>query len=180
MNAFDLKDSHLNFPDQHDVKANDAFSFFQVKEEKDLDSRQDVLLEPVHPESYDLSYTGLLIPRFPSHQLKGDLAECLPQWLQQICVSYGWRLEFITVLPDYFQWVLIVAPSVPPGHFMQAIRSETSKLILSNFGHIKRENLSDDFWAPGYLVVLGARPHPKEMIEQYIRMTRRQQGLHTL
>ena len=109
-----------------------------------------------------LSYTGLLIPRFPSHQLIGDLAEYLPQWLQQICVSYGWRLEFTTVLPDYFQWVLIVAPSVPPGYFMQAVRSETSKLILSNFGHIKRENLSDDFWAPGYLVVLGARPHPKD------------------
>jgi len=170
----------LNLPDQHDLKASDSLPSFQKEErESDLLS-QDVLLEPIHYDSYDLSYTCLLIPRFPSHQLKGDLAEYTQQWLQQICISFGWRLEFITVLPDYFQWMLHVAPSIPPGHFMQVIRTETSKLILSNFGHIRQENPSNDFWAPGYLVVLGTRPHPSEMIKQYIRLTRRQQGLHTL
>lgn len=171
----------MNLPDQHDLKASDSLSFFQKEKERESDLlSQDVLLEPIHYDSYDLSYTCLLIPRFPSHQLKGDLAEYTQQWLQQICISFGWRLEFITVLPDYFQWMLHVAPSIPPGHFMQVIRTETSKLILSNFGHIRQENLSNDFWAPGYLVVLGTRPHPSEMIEQYIRLTRRQQGLHTL
>ena len=171
----------MNLPDQHDLKASDSLSFFQKEEERESDLLSpDVLLEPIHYDSYDLSYTCLLIPRFPSHQLKGDLAEYTQQWLQQICISFGWRLELITVLPDYFQWMLHVAPSIPPGHFMQVIRTETSKLILSNFGHIRQENLSNDFWAPGYLVVLGTRPHPSEMIEQYIRLTRRQQGLHTL
>jgi REP element-mobilizing transposase RayT len=170
----------MGFSDVHEVKTPHPFSVIQTNEKNILDSDLDVLLEPVNPESYDLSYTCLLIPRFPSHQLKGDLADYLPQWLQQICVSYGWQLEFTTVDPDYFQWALRVPPSVPPGHFMQVIRYQTSDFILSNFGRIRRENLSNDFWAPGYLVVLGTRPHPKEMIEQYIRLTRRQQGLHKL
>jgi REP element-mobilizing transposase RayT len=139
------------------------------------------VLEPVHSESYDLSYTCLLIPRFPSHQIKGDLAHYLSQiWLQQICISYSWRLEFATANPDYLQWGMRVNASVTSTHFMQTIRSETSRLILENFGRIARENLSADFWAPGHLVVLGIRPHPYEMIEKYIRLTRRQQGLHTL
>jgi len=168
---------------QEKIKETPAFSLLQTEEEKKVgisDSGQDVQLEPVFSESYNLSYTCLLIPRFPSHQLKGDLADLLPQWLQQVCISYGWSLEFITTNPDYFQWAVLIPPSTTPAYFMQKIRSETSKMILSNFGRIRKENLADDFWARGYLVVLGTRPHPEEMIRQYIRLTRRQQGLNTL
>jgi REP element-mobilizing transposase RayT len=169
----------MGYPDQeHEVKTVQPFTFFQTEEK--TDHSIDVVLEPVYPDSYDLSYTCLLIPRFPAHLLKGDLAELLPQWLQQISISFGWRLEFINVLPEYIQWAISVPPSVVPGRFMQNIRYGTSEMILSNFGRIKRENLSNDFWAPGYLVVLGTRPHPKEMIDQYIRLTRRQQGLQSL
>lgn len=163
-----------------DVKKTQTFSFVQTEGQEETQLKEGVLLEPVYPESYDLSYTCLLLPRFPSHQLKGDLANYLPQWLQQVCISFGWRLEFVNVDPDYFQWSISVLPATPPGRFMQQIRYDTSGLILSHFGRIKQENLSNDFWAPGYLVVLGTRPHPREMVEQYIRLTRRQQGLNTL
>jgi hypothetical protein len=57
---------------------------------------------------------------------------------------------------------------------MQKIRNGTSELILSTFEQIRNKISTDDFWASGYLVVLGTRPHPKEMIEQYIRLSRRQ------
>jgi REP element-mobilizing transposase RayT len=169
--------------DQEKLQKAPPFSTFQPREVKKVeypDDNQDILLEYTHLESYNLSYTCLLIPRFPSHQLKGDLADLLPQWLQQVCVSFGWGLEFVNVRPDYFQWSVLVTPATSPGYFMQKIRYETSKMILSNFGRIKRENLSNDFWAPSYLVVLGKRPHPEEMIYQYIRTARSQQGLNTL
>lgn len=171
----------MDHSNQEKVKT--SFQFFQEKttdESGQTGLTQDVFLESVNPESYNLSYTCLLLPRFPSHELRGDLADVLPQWLQQVCISYGWSLEFVTVNPSYFQWAILVTASASPGHFMQQIRSETSRMILSNFGWIARENLSNDFWAPGYLVVLGTRPHPEEMIHQYIRLTRRRQGLNTL
>ena len=179
-NKSDLDDGNLDFVDQNDTKLSNTFSLFHTKEEDVLDSDPEVILEPIHSESYDLSYTCLLIPRFPAHQLKGDLVEYLSQWLQQICISYGWRLEFTTVNPEYFQWGVRVNASAAPSQFMHTIRNETSKFILSNFGRIAQENLSNDFWAPGHLVVLGIRPHPNEMIVQYIRLMRRQQGLYTL
>jgi REP element-mobilizing transposase RayT len=140
-----------------------------------VDSNQNVLFEPVYPESYDLSYTCLLIPRLPSHKLVGELAKCLPQWVQQICTPYKWWLEFVTVDADYFQWGLRIIPSTQTSQFMQEIRQKTSELILSAFENIRDEISVNDFWAPGYLVVLGIRPQSREMIEQYIRMSRRQQ-----
>ena len=170
----------MNQSTQEKIKIHPSFSVIQTDEKLAPNSHQDNLLEPVDSDLYNISYTCLLTPRFPSHQLRGDLADYLPEWLQKICISYGWRLEFITVQVDYFQWAILVPPSTPPVRFMQQIRYDTSEMILSNFGHIRKENLSNDFWAPGYLVVLGTRPHPEEMISQYIRLTRRQQGLNTL
>ena len=166
----------LSFAEQ---EINEA-PFVSTKETNTTESEHDVLLESVTPELYNLSYTCLLIPRFPSHLLKGDLADYLPNWLQQICISYGWRLEFTTVNPNYLQWAIIVSPSIAPAQFMGIICKATSKMILESFGHIRKGNLSNDFWAPGYLVVLGTRPHPEEMITQYIRLTRQQQGLNSL
>ncbi|MBI3161373.1 MAG: transposase [Chloroflexi bacterium] len=120
-----------------------------------------------------------MIPRLPAHQLKADLAQRLPPWLKQICGSFNWNLEFVTVNPGYLQWGLRVVPAVQTGQFIQEIRHRTSQLILATFDHLHHETPNGDFWAPGYLVVLGTRPHPKEMIEQYIRLSRRQHGPHS-
>ena len=165
----------MDFFEENRLKPNSTFSTFQSEEKASMDLNDNVLLEPIYPEAYDLSYTCLLIPGNPLHQLKGDLAELLPQWLKKICASYNWQIEFVTVNPDYFQWGLRVIPSTQTGQFMQKIRHATSELILSTFEQIRNKNSTNDFWASGYLVVLGTRPHPKEMIEQYIRMSHRHQ-----
>ncbi len=170
----------MNSSDQESITSQPTFTFLETDEVQVPESNQDVVLESVDPDLYNLSYTCLLIPRFPSHLLKGDLADLLPGWLQHVCIAYGWRLEFTTVNPDYLQWAILVSPSTAPARFMHQIRQDTSRMVLSSFGHIRRGNLSNDFWAPGYLVVLGTRPHPEEMIKQYISLTRRQQGLINL
>jgi len=165
----------MDFFEENGSQSKSTFSTFQSEEKAAMDLNDNVLLEPIYPEAYDLSYTCLLIPGHPLQQLNGDLAKLLPQWLQQICASYNWQIEFVTVNPDYFQWGLRVIPSTQTGQFMQKIRHGTSELILSSFDQIRNKISTNDFWAAGYLVVLGTRPHPKEMIEQYIRLSRRQQ-----
>jgi REP element-mobilizing transposase RayT len=97
--------------------------------------------------------------------------------MQQICVSYGWRLEFINVRPDYLQWAMSVPPSTSTAYFMKTIRQQTSLFIFEDFPRVKRENLSSDFWAPGYLIYFGIQPHPPEVIRAFIRQTRQQQGI---
>jgi REP element-mobilizing transposase RayT len=139
--------------------------------------REDVLLEPVSPNPYDLAYACLLIPRFETHLLKGDLVGRLPAWLQQICVSHAWRLDFAKIRPEYLQWILRVPPSVPPAFIIRAVSKHTSTQIFEDFPRFKRENLSNDFWARNYLVTSGTNPHPRELIDKFIKVTRRAQGL---
>jgi REP element-mobilizing transposase RayT len=136
-----------------------------------------VVLEPVARKPYDLSYSCLLIPRFSAHYLIGDIAESLREWMQRICISFAWRLEDISIRPEYLQWVLFVPAATPPSRCIRAVREQTSRLIFEDFPHIREENMSKDFWAPGYLVLVGPTPHPPEMIAEFIRLTRQQQGI---
>jgi putative transposase len=138
---------------------------------------ESIVFEHLDQNTYDLFYTCLLIPRFESHYLIGDLAQNLPDWLQQICISFGWRLGQVTVKPDYLQWVLRVPPATSTAYFMKSIRQHTSIRIFGEFPRIKNENLSKDFWSPGYLISAGAQPYSPKVIRTFIRQTRQQQGI---
>ncbi len=138
---------------------------------------QNRVLEPVSPGLYSLTYACLLVPRLGSHYLAGDLAEQLSVWMPEICVAFGWRLEFLTVRPEYLQWVVNVPPSSSPGYLMRIVRQQTSERIFAHFPRLKKENPSGDFWAPGYLIMGGDRPHPPQLVKDYINQTRQRQGI---
>jgi REP element-mobilizing transposase RayT len=109
--------------------------------------------------------------------LAGELAEWLGEWLPQLCVAYGWRLERISIRPQYIQWTVQVPPTVSPGYMVRILREETSRRILKNQPELLVNNPANDFWAPGYLVMSGFLPPTQQMLEEYIQQTRRRQGL---
>jgi REP element-mobilizing transposase RayT len=144
---------------------------------QETDSRPRVVLEQFARRPYDLSYACLLIPRFGTHRLEGDLVEILRSNVYQICVSFGWRLDFIMIRPEFLQWVVSAPATLPPVRSIRTIREQTSKKIFDDFPRFKEENLGSDFWAPPYLVLVGPTPHPPETIIDFIRLTRQEQGL---
>ncbi len=135
-----------------------------------------VMLEPISPGLYNLTYACLLVPRFSSHYLTGDIADKVSEWLPQICIAFGWRLEYMAVRPEYVQWVLNVPPATSPGYLMRIMRQQTSEKIFTEFPRLKKENPSGDFWAPGYLIMGGTQPHPPQLVKDYIKQTRTRQG----
>ncbi|HKJ40382.1 MAG TPA: IS200/IS605 family transposase [Anaerolineales bacterium] len=136
-----------------------------------------VLLEPITAGLYNLTYACLLVPRFTSHYLTGDISDRLSEWLPQICVAFAWRLEYLAVRPEYVQWVLNVPPASSPGYLMRVMRQQTSEKIFAEFPRMAKENPSGDFWAPGYLIMGGTQPHPPQLVKDYIKQTRSRQGL---
>ena len=136
-----------------------------------------IVLEPVSPSVYNLTYACLLVPRFTAHLLAGDLADRLAEWVPQICVAFGWRLEHISVHPDYLQWIVNVPPVTSPGYLMRILRQHTSEKIFAEFPRFDRENPSGDFWAPGYLIMGGTQSPPAQLIKEFIQQTRQRQGI---
>jgi REP element-mobilizing transposase RayT len=144
----------------------------------DQKSEGSVPLDAFPQNPYDLSYACLLIPRFSDHYLTGDITLSLPVWMKEICVSYGWRLESIVIRPGYLQWGLTVPPAANPAHILRITRQQTSLKILSEFPRYKQQNLSGDFWAPGYSIISGKQAQTPEMISNFIQLTRKQQGIY--
>ena len=135
-----------------------------------------VMMEPISPGLYNLTYACLLVPRFTAHYLTGDISDRLSEWLPNICIARGWRLEYLAVRPEYMQWVSNVPPSDSPGFLMRIVRTQTSEKIFEEFPRLKKENPSGDFWAPGYLIMGGTQPHPPQLVKDYIKQTRERQG----
>ena len=136
-------------------------------------------LRPFTPALHGLYYACLLLPRLPGHHLTGDLSTELTQWLNQLCLAFGWRLEYIAVRPDYLTWIANVTPSTSPGNFVRLLRQHTSRRIFAEFPYLADQNPSGDFWAPGYLILSSAQPIPAQTIRDFIYHTRHEQGFRS-
>ncbi len=141
------------------------------------DVARKIVLEPVTAAVYNLDYACLLVPRFPQHHMTGDFLDKIGDWVSHICIAFGWRLEYISVRPDYLQWIVNVPPVTSPGYLMRILRQHTSMKIFTEFPRYKKENPSGDFWAPGYLIMGGSQPPPAQLIKDYIAQTRQRQGI---
>ncbi len=133
--------------------------------------------EPATPAMAQLTFACLLVPRFTAHYMTGDIADRLSQWMPDICIAFGWRLEFLAIRPEYLQWVVNVLPNTSPGNLMRIMREQTSEKIFTDIPRLRHENPSGDFWAPGYLIMGGIQPHPPQLVKDYIKQTRRRQGI---
>ena len=141
-------------------------------DDKVNDSTEEVLIEQLGSDDYSLSYTIFLIPENPQHQLTGHLAECLPEYLTDICESNGWNLDVVTISPDYIQWILSVRPVVTTMQIVQQVRAQTNEQIVGEFKEDINLDGQEDFWAPGYLLLHGKHPTEDKVIDQYIRLIR--------
>ncbi len=147
-----------------------------TRESPTTEAARKLVVEPTTAGLYHLTYACLIVPRFSAHYITGDLADKIGDWLPHICIAFGWRLEYLSVRPEYLQWVANVQPNTSPGYLMRIMRQQTSEKIFSDFPRMKKENPSGDFWAPGYLIMGGTQPHPQQLVRDYIRQTRQRQG----
>jgi DNA-binding response OmpR family regulator/REP element-mobilizing transposase RayT len=133
-------------------------------------------LEPGSPAMINLNYSCILIPRLPQHHLAGDLGANLSEWVPQICLAFGWRLEHLLVHETYLQWIVSVSPITSPSYLMRVLRQQTSQRIFNEYPSLARQNPSGDFWAPGYLIMSSSTPPPPQVVQDFIRQTRQYQG----
>jgi REP element-mobilizing transposase RayT len=159
------------------TRENKAYEPHDARSKSMTEVARRIVLEPASPALYNLDYACLLLPRFDHHYLTGELADRLADWMQNICVAFGWRLEHIAVRPEYLQWVASVPPAISPSYLLRIIRQQTSDRLFVEFPRFHKENPSGDFWAPGYMIMGGGQPHPQQLIKDFIKQTRQRQGL---
>ncbi|OQY37393.1 MAG: hypothetical protein DRI56_00020 [Chloroflexota bacterium] len=133
-------------------------------------------LRPISQGLHNLTYLYILIPRLPQHQLTGDIVSYLEKWMKRLCISFGWRLDYLLINPGYMQWEVAVSPKTPPYHLVKQLRQHTSRLIFEHFPNLAAENPSGEFWAQSHVIFSGKTVLPEFFIDDFIQKTRQEQG----
>jgi REP element-mobilizing transposase RayT len=139
-----------------------------------LDDSGYLLLEPASPAYYNLNYACLLLTRRRDHKLTGDLRPLLERWMRDIAVAYGWRIKKLNIGEETLQWVVSVPPTTSANEMLRIFRTETTRRIFESFPHY-RNQLADDFWAPGYLLTGNERLFTSDYIQRYVQRIRSNQ-----
>ncbi len=123
-----------------------------------------------------LLYTCVLVPQPRKFPLTGKLAQLLVQWMAEICQSFGWQLENVSVYAQYLLWTVRLTPNISPGNVVRLIRQYTSQRIFNQFPNVQQLVSGYDFWAPGYLIVRGSQPPAINVLTEFIDTAHRRQG----
>lgn len=116
--------------------------------------------------------TFYLAPRQTKHFLIGGLSRDLREWLPEICKTYGWELDLLSVRPDYLKWTLRDFPELLIRDMLLTVREKTSQRIFRIFPNLREGATSPDFWAPGYLVDNQNRDFSTQALMAYVAQNR--------
>lgn len=129
-----------------------------------------------HSQDHLLSFTTVLVPRFPEHQLGGSLALQVREWTRRFCLAWDWRATQIQVEPDYLVFQVALAPDSAPADAVEQLQGDLSERILSEYPQLQADLPSGRFWAHDYYLSAGDPP-TEEQIRAFVERTRRAQGL---
>ena len=115
----------------------------------------------------DLKVHLVWVPKYRKRVLTGQVAIRVRDVLRQIAMEH--ELEIITgkVASDHVHMFVTYRPTQSISKVMQWLKGISSRVILSEFPHLRKQFWGRHFWARGYLAVSSGNI-TDEMIQQYI------------
>jgi putative transposase len=115
----------------------------------------------------DLKVHLVWIPKYRKRVLTGQVAIRARDILQQIAIEH--ELEIITgkVAVDHVHMFVAYRPTQNISKIMQWLKGISSRILLSEFPHLRKQFWGRHFWARGYLAVSSGNI-TDEMIQEYI------------
>ena len=115
----------------------------------------------------DLKVHVIWIPKYRKRVLMGQVAIRARDILRQIAMEH--EIEIITgkVSVDHIHMFISYRPTQNISKIMQWLKGISSRILLSEFAHLRRQLWGKHLWARGYLAVSSGNL-TDEMIQQYI------------
>ena len=115
----------------------------------------------------DLKVHLIWVPKYRKKVLTGEVAIRVRDVLRQIAMEH--ELEVISgkVASDHVHMFIGYNPSQDISKIVQWLKGISSRILLSEFSHLKRQFWGRHLWARGYLAVSSGNV-TDEIIQQYI------------
>ena len=115
----------------------------------------------------DLKVHLVWVPKYRKRVLTGQVAIRARNIIRQVAVEH--EIDIITgkIASDYVHLFIAYRPTQNISKIVQWLKGISSRLLLSEFPHLKRQFCGRHFWARGYLAVSSGNI-TDELVQQYI------------
>ena len=118
---------------------------------------------------FDVKYHFVWCPKYRKRVLTGEVATRLRDLVRQICLANEIEILEGAVSGDHVYVLLSCPPNMSPSKIMQLIKGRTSRKLLMEFSHLRRQFWGRHLWARGYFVATSGTV-TDEVIAEYIRL----------
>ncbi len=114
------------------------------------------------------SSTPVWITRYRKKLLEGDVGPRLRQIVRTICTELEAEILKGHISVDHVHLFVSCPPHVSPSYLMQRVKGKSSRQLMQQFSHLKRECWGRHLWARGFFVASSGNV-TDEVIMEYIR-----------
>jgi putative transposase len=116
---------------------------------------------------YDLKVYLMWIPKYWKRVLTGKVAERTRDLLRQVCMEHAVHIISGKVACDHIHMFVSYGPQMVLSQLVQYLKGTSSRILLQEFAHLRKQFWGRHFWARGYIAISSGNI-TDEMIQHYI------------
>jgi len=116
---------------------------------------------------YDLKYHIVWITKYRKPILRGEIGKRIRELIRQTCASLDVYIVKGHVSKDHVHLLLSVPPSLAVSELVKRLKGRSSRLLLEEFGELRKVYWGRHLWARGYFVASSGNV-TDEVIAEYI------------
>ena len=117
---------------------------------------------------FDLKYHFVWVTKYRKRALAGEVGVRLRDLVREVCRSHEIDILQGLVSGDHVHVLLSCPPNLSPSKVMQYVKGKSSRKLLGEFPHLRRQFWGRHLWARGYFVASSGTV-TDEVIMEYIR-----------
>ena len=124
---------------------------------------------------YDIKLHFVWTTKYRRKFLSGEVARRVKLLINEICLSKNVKVIKGSMQEDHVHLFVSKPPSLSESKLMQYIKGKTSRKLLMEFAHLKRQFWGRHIWARGYFVASSGNV-TDEVIMQYVEMQEKKEA----
>jgi len=116
---------------------------------------------------YDLKYHIVWITKYRRPILRGEIGKRVRELIRQTCASLDVYIVKGHVSKDHVHLLVSVSPSLAVSELVKRLKGRSSRLMLEEFGELRKVYWGRHLWARGYFVASSGNV-TDEVIAEYI------------
>ena len=116
---------------------------------------------------YDLKLHLIWIPKYRKRALISKVAERARDILRQVCMEHEVHIISGKVSCDHVHMFVSYKGQMPVSKLVQYLKGTSSRILLSEFAHLRKQFWGRHFWSRGYMAI-SSGTITDEVVQEYI------------